>query len=152
MRIKKTSQYMEGGASISNVYGTSQSDGYSQEYINGIIESGSGTYFNYIKYANGTLIQYGTISLTPTFGTWGSLYSADVDMTSYTFPVSFVSKPVITANGTGGASGGNVWVARVGLPAGDTSGNTSPGTITVVRPTTWSGAVFLNITAIGKWK
>ena len=34
MRIKKTSQYIEGGASISNVHGTSQSNGYSQEYIN----------------------------------------------------------------------------------------------------------------------
>lgn len=34
MRIKKTSQYIEGGASISNVYGTSQSNGYSQEYCN----------------------------------------------------------------------------------------------------------------------
>ena len=36
MRIKKTSQYIEGGASISNVYGTSTSNGYSQNYINGI--------------------------------------------------------------------------------------------------------------------
>ena len=36
MRIKKTSQYIEGGASISNVYGTSQENGYSQEYINGL--------------------------------------------------------------------------------------------------------------------
>ena len=35
-QIQKTSQYMGGGASISNVYGTSQSDGYSQEYINDI--------------------------------------------------------------------------------------------------------------------
>lgn len=35
-RIKKTSQYIEGGASISNVYGTSQSNGYSQDYINGL--------------------------------------------------------------------------------------------------------------------
>ena len=36
MRIKKTSQYIENGASISNVYGTSQSNGYSQDYINKI--------------------------------------------------------------------------------------------------------------------
>ena len=36
MRIKKTSQYIEGGASLSNVYGTSQSNGYTQEYINGL--------------------------------------------------------------------------------------------------------------------
>ena len=35
-KIKKTSQYIEDGASISNVYGTSQSNGYSQEYINSI--------------------------------------------------------------------------------------------------------------------
>lgn len=37
MRIKKTSQYIEGGASISNVYGTSNSNGYSQDYINNAI-------------------------------------------------------------------------------------------------------------------
>ena len=36
MRIKKTSQYIEGGASLSNVYGTSQSNGYTQDYINGL--------------------------------------------------------------------------------------------------------------------
>lgn len=34
MRIKKTSQYIEGGASLSTVYGTSNSDGYTQSYIN----------------------------------------------------------------------------------------------------------------------
>ena len=34
MRIKKTSQYMQGGASLSNVYGTSDENGYTQEYIN----------------------------------------------------------------------------------------------------------------------
>lgn len=35
-RIKKTSQYIEGGASLSNVYGTSNKNGYTQEYINGL--------------------------------------------------------------------------------------------------------------------
>ena len=34
-QIEKTSQYLEVGASISNVYGTSQENGYSQEYLNG---------------------------------------------------------------------------------------------------------------------
>lgn len=32
--IRKTSQYIEGGASLSNVYGTSNENGYTQEYIN----------------------------------------------------------------------------------------------------------------------
>lgn len=34
MRIKKTSQYIEGGASLSNTYGESNENGYTQEYIN----------------------------------------------------------------------------------------------------------------------
>ena len=33
-KIQKTSQYMQGGASLSNVYGTSNENGYTQEYIN----------------------------------------------------------------------------------------------------------------------
>lgn len=37
MRIKKTSQYIEGGASLSNTYGESNENGYTQEYINGDI-------------------------------------------------------------------------------------------------------------------
>lgn len=36
MRIKKVSQYIEGGASLSNEYGTSNENGYTQEYINNL--------------------------------------------------------------------------------------------------------------------
>lgn len=36
MRIKKTSQYIEDGASLSNVYGESDENGYTQEYINNL--------------------------------------------------------------------------------------------------------------------
>lgn len=36
MRIKKVSQYIEGGANLSNVYGTSNENGYTQEYINNL--------------------------------------------------------------------------------------------------------------------
>lgn len=38
MRIKKTSQYMEGGASLSNIYGTSNENGYTQEYVNNLAD------------------------------------------------------------------------------------------------------------------
>ena len=45
MRIKKTSQYIEGGATLSNTYGTSQTNGYTQEFLNGTIlyNNSSGT-------------------------------------------------------------------------------------------------------------
>lgn len=36
MRIRKTSQYIEGGANLSNLYGTSQENGYTQDYINNL--------------------------------------------------------------------------------------------------------------------
>ena len=36
MRIKKTSQYIEGGANLSNEYGTSNENGYTQQYINNL--------------------------------------------------------------------------------------------------------------------
>lgn len=36
MRIRKTSQYIEGGANLSNTYGTSQENGYTQDYINNL--------------------------------------------------------------------------------------------------------------------
>lgn len=74
MRIKKTSQYIEGGASISNVYGTSQENGYSQEYINGKVtpenwSSEIGTGFGcYVKKTGNvvtiTATNTATISLT----------------------------------------------------------------------------------------
>lgn len=35
-QIQKTSQYIEGGASLSNEYGTSNENGYTQQYINGL--------------------------------------------------------------------------------------------------------------------
>lgn len=39
MRIRKTSQYIEGGATLSNTYGTSQKDGYTQEYTNNLYDN-----------------------------------------------------------------------------------------------------------------
>ena len=73
MRIKKTSQYMQGGASLSNVYGTSNENGYTQEYINGlhaptITTSGQITYIKYghIVIMNGKIVantQEGDITL-----------------------------------------------------------------------------------------
>lgn len=35
-KIEKTSQYIQGGANLSNEYGTSNENGYTQEYINGL--------------------------------------------------------------------------------------------------------------------
>ena len=57
MRIKKTSQYMEGGANLSNIYGTSNENGYTQDYINNNVEpKGVVIYDGTTKYANDIMV------------------------------------------------------------------------------------------------
>ena len=92
MRIKKTSQYIEGGASLSNVYGTSDENGYTQEYINGlqtpiVSTVGSITFMKigHIVIMNGKLpsnAQEGTVTLPYT-----SKYKFGFGFTGY-YPVS----------------------------------------------------------------
>lgn len=56
-QIQKTSQYIEGGANLSNTYGTSQENGYTQDYINNNIEpKGVVIYEGTTKYANDIMI------------------------------------------------------------------------------------------------
>lgn len=63
MRIKKTSQYMAGGATLSNEYGTSQVNGYTQDFINGTVlyNNDSGTQ-NTITLSD-SLANYGYIEI-----------------------------------------------------------------------------------------
>lgn len=118
---------------------------------NGIIDNGSNDNFKYIKFSDGTLIQYATITFSnPTWASWGSLYSYDIDMTSYVYPIPFISRPTLSGNVTSGGSAGNGWIARLG--SFDSSCYTSIGTLTIVRPTTYSGPMVVNIIAVGRWK
>ena len=78
MRIKKTSQYIEGGASLSNVYGKSDSNGYTQEYINGVIEEDSGTF-------TGT---HSNITYSGSWKKFGKVVSMEINSDSNSLPVS----------------------------------------------------------------
>jgi len=108
MRIRKTSQYIEGGASLSNVYGTSDSNGYTQEYINnnvGVVESGSNANGSYVKYADGTMICYDNrffnMNITSEFE---GIYYANTGEIS--FAQSFIATPTINVTLRGVAGGG----------------------------------------------
>lgn len=92
-KIQKTSQYIEGGSSLSNEYGTSDSNGYTQEYINtnfnAITEKGSNSNGTYIKYADGTLVQYGIYSTTTSLS--GSFNNSRFASETITYPISFLN-------------------------------------------------------------
>lgn len=108
MRIKKTSQYIEGGASLSNVYGISNENGYTQEYINnnvGVVESGSNANGSYVKYADGTMICYATVPFTLDItGQFEGVYYANTG--DVTFPATFFSMPTLNITFRGLAGGG----------------------------------------------
>ena len=57
--------------------------------INGIIESGSNANGNYIKYADGTLIQYGNVSLTTSDNRSAGGLTYYSTSTTINFPISF---------------------------------------------------------------
>ena len=94
MRIKKTSQAVTTDYQVNEIYTTSQSETYSCDYINTIVETGSNANGTYVKYANGLLIQYNTIPQNGIAVTTsdGSLYrSGNLQLGS--FPTTFYSAP-----------------------------------------------------------
>jgi hypothetical protein len=123
--------------------GTPIPEGWVQvDEIYGIVESGSNTNGNYIKYGDGTLICTKRINTTITaLSQWGSLYDANVD--GGYFPYAFQNSPTITAV----LSQGSGFIEKVSCDYEKIP------TITVARPnssTTWG--ITIDIIAIGKWK
>ena len=89
MRIKKTFQTTVPTGKVLNSYTESNVDTYSCNYTNQIVESGSNENGDWIKYANGNLICYGSASIqSPTYSDWYSFCRATNDMIA-TLPAAF---------------------------------------------------------------
>lgn len=131
---------------VTNTQNDSTKDTYSCDYINGIIESGSNANGNYVKFADGTLICYG--SLTGTTSSLTDYYSAfnRTDAIAITFPMNFYSNPILTVS--------------TGFAGGTISAIISTGSITTTGANAYGlkpkGINDLNYNilyqAIGKWK
>ena len=130
-------------ATITDSYSTSTTEGYSCNYVNGIIESGSNANGNYIKYADGTMIctkkvEFSNIAIT---NTWGSFYeSTSLDIGSYAVP--FISTPAISLTSL---------YPNFVEKFGDTSA-TGWGHIYACKPRSATENVAVDCIAIGKWK
>lgn len=97
MRIKKTSQYINGGANLSNVYGTSNENGYTQDYINGL-ETYSTTEKRVGTWIDGKPLYRKVVSMTvPTTSTNGTAVDGDTTIGS-NIDVSFVEFGYIILN------------------------------------------------------
>ena len=114
--------------------------------ISGIIESGSNTNGNYVKYSDGTLICYKNVTVSGTFQAWGSTFLTN-EMSLGSFPYTFYASPIITVNPINTDTAGAV------LSVINTS-TTSCGVVRVMRGTSLTGtqSFTFSVMAIGRWK
>lgn len=114
--------------------------------IGKIIESGSNSNGNYIKFSDGTMIcTKSVIVSTKIENPWGNLFeSSQLDLGN--FPVSFIETPVLSVNKTIGRGS---WLELVEGTTNSAIGNTY---LVSAVSTTSTTNITINIIAIGKWK
>lgn len=120
---------------------------YSCNYINSIIESGSNANGSYVKYADGTMICYGSKSGALSRADWWSFCDRTSDSIITTFAQAFTSAPNITTTATS-TSTSNGMITCVITEKTASTFKTFP---LVVKGSTASIYDFEYI-AIGKWK
>lgn len=112
----------------------------------GIIESGSNSNGNYIKFSDGTMICTKRLGVDVAVNTaWGNLYdSATLSLGDYAKP--FIDYPTITATVLSAAGG---WIERIVNYSFTSFGDTN-----IIRPLSETRTISfsINLTAIGKWK
>ena len=139
---------------ILDTYSTSSTDTYSCNYVNSVIESGSNSNGNYIKYADGTMICWHTIEgethANQTrygdgfFYQQGSYSSTSPENSkSWAYPVQFVSTPTVNLN---------VSSSAYTMPSlGSISNSSAIGSC--ITPYAVASVTFTwHFIAIGKWK
>lgn len=130
------------------IYILNSNNVYEKMYGNSVAENGENGYFKYIKFSDGTLIQYGTMIFNNlTWNSWGSLYYAECNVSQYKFPVPFIDKPVVNGSIAHGTGSGDGWISRIGGTS-----TTDIESLAIARPTTYADSMYVNITAIGRWK
>lgn len=125
---------------------TSDTETYSCNYVNGIVESGSNENGNWIKFNDGTIICTKSIDVSfDTYSQDGIIYF--YDLTNLNFPQTFTIIHSINVNFNSTRVGCYPWVGIY---------NTTLSSISRVRlfnyynPSNNTGTLY--ITAIGKWK
>ena len=122
---------------------TSDTETYSCNYVNGIVESGSNENGNWIKYNDGTMICTATIlrNISNT-NSWNGFYIGEVS--NIPFPKTFIQ---LYSCNIDIYSLGNVWKMSGSIP-------TLSGTNTffTISPESFQKDMYFYVTAIGKWK
>lgn len=115
-----------------------------------IFDSGSNSNGSYIKYSDGTMICYKKVTGSADITTaWGSLYtSSSVSLGNWA--ATFSTAPVASVYAQ--CQSGTQYMLSTSNVA-DTTGTTSAGSVTLIRPSSRSGTAYiLYCIGIGKWR
>lgn len=129
-------------------YTESDTKTYSCNYVNdavaGVVESGSNTNGNYVKFLDGTMVCYGSFTKqnVAIVNSWGNVYGADLT-DPLTFPQTFYSAPIATVFNVAGNS---FWVHRV------QTSEEKITTLSISRPNSYTSTFTFGYVAIGRWK
>ena len=116
-------------------------------YSDHAIDSGSNANGNYVKFADGTMICYGTDSVTATINTaWGNIYRSTT-LVNATYPIAFTTTPSFEITMKAGNS---AWLINYQASSND---KTASDSYTLSRPESKSSTTYqIQWIAIGKWK
>lgn len=119
--------------------------------INGVVESGSNANGSYVKYADGTMICYGTwvIGTVSASAQAGNVYKVLIEQ-RHNFPVSFVEKPTITFSAYENVEDWGMLL--VVCPKKNSVTSQNFGSLNVISATQASINLAIDYIAIGKWK
>lgn len=137
-------EFMSGKLPLNNK-SNSTTDTYSCNYINGIIESGSNSNGNWIKYSDGTMECYKTINImVDIYNSWGAMYeSRQIDLGD--FAQEFIEPPFVIAFKTVGQGS---WLQLVERTTTTHAGVTYLASAVAISNT----SITINVSAKGKWK
>lgn len=150
MKIQKKYQGTVPENRILDIYNTSNTDTYSCNYINGIVDSGSNSNGDWIKFVDGTMIctkkQHVSVDISTPWG--NGLYYGYVN-DNVILSQTFISTPVV--NITADWDGTTNFATPLGFS--EITYNDMIERIALVRGTANSNIVVnLHIIAIGRWK
>lgn len=136
-------------AEVVNTQTESDTNTYSCNYINGIIESGNNSNGNWIKYTDGTMICTRTIAATiDCTNSWGTLYYGQ-NNDKYNFAQSFIEPPILNLQYSTSEAISFIPIVYSGIVID----NDGFKRIEIARPNSVANVyVKVYVIAIGKWK
>ena len=133
---------------VHDAYSTSTTDTYSCNYINHIVETGSNGNGTYIKFADGIMICYktvtGTVQITEQY--YGYFYHTPdgkyFNLGDYAMP--FIERPICNITFRGGNA---QWIAAI-----QNQSATHAGDLHILSVTSKTAGAYYDVIAIGRWE